>query len=81
MERFLPEQALKLVFDYTVALTDGLFYFLPIENLDVPPVVANRSHILQPTGGDGHAFAAHAQHIGNQCLRHDKFIRRHTVMA
>ena len=81
MKRFLPEQALKLVFDHTVALTDTRFHLLPVENLDVSAEVANRSYTLQPTGGYGHAFAPHTQHIGNQCLRHDKFICLHTVMA
>lgn len=49
MKRFLPEQAIKLVFDYTVTLTHGRFQLLPVENLDMAADVADRTQILEPT--------------------------------
>ena len=81
MKRLLPEQAIKLVFDYAVTLAHGRFQLPPVENLDMAADVADRSQILEPTGSNGHAFARHTQHIGNQSLRHDQLVRLHTIMA
>jgi len=37
--------------------------------------IAKSIGVLQLAGGLGHAFAAHAEHAGDQLLRHDQLAR------
>ena len=54
------KQPIELVLNHAITLADGLFELLAIEYLDMPADVTNCPVILQPTGRDSHAFAAHA---------------------
>ena len=47
----------------------------------MPAAVANHAELLQLAGRFGHAFAAHAEHVGDQFLRHVQLVRRQTIQA
>ena len=68
------EQTIKLVFHHPVTFADSVFEFLAVEDLNMTAHVTDRSGILQAAGSHGDAFAANAQHIGDQLLSHDQFV-------
>jgi len=57
-----------LDFDYLVTLATALFQNLPIENLDVAALVADRALILQAAGCDTDGFTLDAQHVGDELV-------------
>ena len=75
------EQAIGFRFDHLVALADPRFQSRPVQHRDVATAVINQSRLLQFPGGLRDAFAAHAQHIGDQFLGHDQLIRSEPVEA
>ena len=66
------EQAIGFSYDNLVALADPRCQSRPVQNLDVATAVINKSLSLHFAGGLRDAFAAHARHIGDQFLSHDK---------
>jgi len=77
----LSQQPIELVFDHAVTFAHSLFEFLAVQDRDAAADVSDRSGILQSTGSNGNAFAANAQHVGNQLLGHDQLIGLHTVVT
>ncbi len=57
---FSAEQSVKLILDYSVALADGIFELLAIEDRNVAADVTNRTGIMQPSGSYRHTFTAYA---------------------
>ena len=43
--------------------------------------VLDLPRVLQFAGRFGDAFTAHAQHVGNELLRHGEFVRRQPIEA
>ena len=68
------EQAIELLFDHVVALANPRFQSRSIQHGDVTTVVINQSRSLQFPCRLRDAFAAHAQHIGDQFLGHVQLV-------
>src|ERR1035437_617403 len=77
----LAEQAIVFVGYDFVAFTADSFEALAIENVDGAAGVLDKSTILQAPGGDGYAFAADTEHVCDQVMRHNQFVRRKLVMV
>lgn len=76
---YIAQQTIVFVFDHRVALTHARLQARPVKHGDVAAAVANEPRLLQMPGGFGDAFAAHAEHAGNQFLRHGQFIRGQAI--
>jgi hypothetical protein len=75
----IGEQAIEFRFDYLVALAGPFLQSSPVKHSDVATVVTNNPSVLQFPGSLRDALATHAQHIGDQFLRHGQFIRGRSV--
>jgi hypothetical protein len=67
----LAEQAIIFRSDNLVTFADAGLQPLPIEDRHIAANIANVACGLQPFGGVSYSFAAHAQHVRNQILRHN----------
>ena len=76
----LPDQAVMLDFDHVVTLATALFQNLPVDDLDVAALVADRALILQTAGDETDGFTLDAQHMRDELVRHLQFIRPRAVM-
>ena len=68
------EQAIGFRFDHLVALADPRFQSRSVQHRDVATAIINLSRFLQFACGLRDAFAAHAEHIGDQFLGHDQLV-------
>ena len=68
------EQAVKFFLDYLVTLAGMGLQASSIQRRDVTAAVTDQAFALQISGRFGDAFAAHAEHAGNQLLRYSQFI-------
>src|SRR3954470_20149142 len=64
-----------------VALADFCFQPRAIEHGDFAPAVLDDALLLQLARGLRHALAAHAEHVGDQLLRHHQLVRGPAVQA
>ena len=76
-----PGKTVILPFDDRIALAYPCFQLTAIEYGNVAAAVMDQSRRLQPSSRLRDAFAAHAQHIGNQFLRHRQLVRGQPVQA
>jgi hypothetical protein len=68
------EQTVILPFDNRIALAGLCFQSGSIEYDNVTAGVLNPPLALQLASGHGDTFASHAQHMGNQFLRHRQLV-------
>src|SRR5438874_4437686 len=69
------QETIELGLDYLVTLTGPRLHTRAIEYGDPASPVTYQSGVLQLPGSLGDAFAAHAQHVGDQFLCHGEFVR------
>ena len=69
------EQAIEFRLDHPVTFANPFFQASPIQDRDVAATVMNQFRFLQFFCGLCNAFAAYPQHIGDQFLGHDQFVR------
>ena len=67
--------------DYVVAFASVGLQPGPVNHRDMATAVTDQTFALQITGGFRDAFAAHAEHAGNQFLCHGQFIRRQSIQG
>jgi hypothetical protein len=65
----IGEQTIVLALDDRIALAHLRFQPRAVEHDNAATALMNQSRFLQLSGSLRDAFAAHAQHIGNQTLR------------
>ena len=75
------EQTVVFVIDDFVTFADGFFQALPVNYRDSSANIFNQFSLRQFLGSQRDTFAAHAEHIGNQVVRHYQYIRVQTVVA
>jgi hypothetical protein len=75
----VEQQARQLFFDDAIALANLGLQSGPVKHRYVAAAVTNKTGTLQIPGGLGYAFPAHAERAGDELLRDDQFIRRHTI--
>src|SRR6202521_59477 len=75
------QETIELRLDHLVALTGPRLQARAIEHRDLASLVTDQPGVLQLAGGFGNAFAAHAQHVGDQFLGHGEFVRLQTIEA
>ena len=68
------QQPVCLGLDYQVALAAEPFQAGPVQYRDLPSAVLDDALALQFSGRFGDAFAAHAEHVGDQFLGHGQVI-------
>src|SRR5450631_4878630 len=68
------QQAVIFFFYDRVALAGTLFQSRAVEHPDMSARVTDQSRLLQAKRRLGHPFATHAQHVGDQLLRHHKLV-------
>jgi hypothetical protein len=78
---FGGEQTIILSFDNRIALAYLCFQLEAIEYGNVAAAAMDQSRLLQLSSGLRDAFAAHAQHMSDQFLRHRQLIRGRPVQA
>ena len=69
------KQAVVFLLNNRVAFASASFECVAIKNRDSAAPVADQSSPLQSSSRFGNAYAAYAEHIGNEFLRHDDLIR------
>ncbi|SIT52025.1 hypothetical protein BN2476_1670002 [Paraburkholderia piptadeniae] len=62
------EEAVEFAVDDGVALARAGFEAFAVEDADVPAAVVDEAVAVEFAGGFGDAFAAHAEHVGDQLL-------------
>ena len=67
---------MEFFLDYLIAFTSAGLQSRPVKYRDVTTAVTNQTSALQIPGGFRDAFAAYAEHAGNQFLGHGQFIAR-----
>jgi len=77
----LWKQAVVLFLDHGVAFAGALLESGAINDRDVAALVADQSGLLQVAGGFSDALAAHAEHVGDQLLRHRQLIGIQPIQA
>src|SRR3990167_477829 len=77
----IGQQAVVLFLDNLVALAGAPFQPRAIQHIDAPPGIADEPRTLQLEGRLRHAFAPHAQHVGDQLLRHHQLVALQAVQA
>ena len=75
----IAEQAMEFFLDHVVAFTNAGLQSRPVQCRDVTTAVAYQTSALQIPGGFRDAFAADAEHAGNQLLCHRQFIRGQSI--
>jgi nitrogen-specific signal transduction histidine kinase len=65
--------------DHGIALARQLFELRSVEHGDFSPRITNDAQLLQLAGRLGDAFAAHAEHVRDELLRHLQLIARETI--
>jgi hypothetical protein len=75
----ITEQAMEFFFDYVVAFTSVGLQSRSIKCCNVTPAVTDQTRTLQIPSGFRDAFAAYAEHAGNQFLCHGQFIRWQSI--
>src|ERR1700676_4042779 len=73
------QETIELRLYYLVALTGPRLQTRAIEHADPASLVTDQPGVLQLPGGFGDAFAAHAQHVGDQFLGHGEFVRLQAI--
>ena len=68
------QQAIELSLNDRVAFAYTPFELLTIDDCDMAAVVFNDTRILQLSCGLVHAFAANAEHVRDEFLRHSEFV-------
>src|SRR6185437_5431896 len=77
--RAVRQQPIRFSLDHRIAFAAKLFELRSIQDGDLPARVADGLELLQLTGRFGHPFAAHAEHIGDEFLRHRQLVRGETI--
>lgn len=75
------EQTVIFVIDDFVTLADRFFQPLPVNYCYRSPIVCNQFFRCKFSGSQRYAFAPHAEHIGNEVVRHHQLIRMKAVVA
>src|SRR5436190_24163394 len=73
------KQAAEFAFHHAVALAGARFEPCSLQYGEVTAATLDDAGLLQPAGGLGDAFAAHAQHAGDHFLRHDHLAGGHAI--
>jgi len=76
---FIQIRAIDFILDHGITLAAQLLKPGPVQHGDVPVAVFDHPEFLQLTGGLADAFAAHAQHVGDQFLGHGQCVARQAV--
>jgi hypothetical protein len=69
------QKAVEFALDEAVAFACTCFEAGAVEHLDVAAAVMNQAFVVQLAGCFGNAFAAHAEHVGDQLLGHGQIVR------
>ena len=72
---------IKLLLDHPVALAGLLFEARTIQDPDAAPAVMDQAELLQFSGRLRDTLAAHAEHVGNEFLRHHQLVGGQPVEA
>src|SRR4030095_10775453 len=75
LPRNIGQEPVEFRLDYLIALTRPRLQPRAIYYGDLAPAIMNQPGVLQLPSGLGDTFAAHAQHVGDQLLRHGQFVR------
>src|SRR5471032_1026303 len=75
----IRQQTAKFLLDHAITFADMAFQPGPVLHGDMAAPVTDEAARLQAASRLRHAFAAHAQHIGDQFLRHGQFAVRQAV--
>ena len=84
MSAFVPgplgKQPIVFFFNDCVALTAALLQSLTIkDDGNMSSRIANQAGLLQFEGTLPNTFATHAQHVGDELLRHNEFIALQSI--
>lgn len=79
MAGLIGQQAVHFLLDDRVAFARAGLQSGTIKHGDVAATVTDKAGTLQFPGGFCNSFPAHAQHAGDQFLRHDQFVARQTI--
>src|ERR1700719_680967 len=74
VKRRMLQEAVALFLDHGVTLATQLFQFWPVQHRDLPAAVFDHAKLLQLAGGFGDAFTTHAEHVGDELLRHGQLV-------
>src|SRR5205085_7728472 len=75
------QQPIEFRLDDLVALAGARLETAAIEHADPSPAVADQPKLLQLPRSLGNAFAAHAEHVGDQFLGHGQLVGLQTIEA
>jgi len=70
---YISQQASQFLPDHAVAFAGAGFQSGAIKDCNVAAAVTDEAGALQISGGLRNAFPSHAEHAGDQFLRHDQF--------
>ena len=74
-----PHQAVGFIFNHGITLARQPFQTVPVQHSDPPSIVADDACSLQLPRRLRHTFAAYAQHVRNELLRHGQLVGRQPV--
>src|SRR6185437_15137044 len=77
----IRKQAVVFLLHDRVALARALFDSLAIQHGDVSARIADEAGLLQLERAFGHAFTAHAEHVGDQLLGHHELVSLQPIEA
>jgi hypothetical protein len=75
----IGQQSVYFLLDHGVAFACVGLQSGPIKHFDVATAVTDQARALQFPGRFCNAFSAHAEHAGDQFLRHDQLVRRQSI--
>jgi hypothetical protein len=74
LKRRTRQEAIGFLSHHGITLATQLFQLGAVQYRDVPTRVADYAELVQLASGFGDAFTAHAEHVGDELLRHDQLI-------
>lgn len=75
------QETVELLLDHRITFAGPRFQAQAIEHLDAATTIFDQPSVLQIAGRLGHAFTAHAQHVGDQLLRHHQLVTDQAIQA
>jgi len=75
------QQTVVFLLDHAIALAGALFQPIAVEHRDAATSIPDQSSLMLVAGRFGDTLATHAQHVGDQFLRHHELLGLEPIQA
>ena len=77
----MAHETVRFPTNHAIAFAYSRFETSTVENGNTAAMITNQPRVLQTRGLLRDGLATHTQHVGDEFLRHDEFVRRQAIVA